>query len=218
VNIALLRFIHLTLSICAGIECQDTKQRRKTKKKYKGQIAMASRRWAIAESVKIAPNSQRRVEGEPSQWVPEATHHQLAMASGRRANLQWRVERRGGPESKGSEFAMANNILTRRVRAAKTPQSWRGRNPLVKKLNSPWRMHLLVRRVESEQEYYKSSFDHFSCLLSYFIERDHAKSSVLHRVRVIEGGFFHICGEITSLYMNLHLSIQSCKVTMTMSR
>jgi hypothetical protein len=32
-----------------------------------------------------------------------------------------------------SEFAMANNILARRVRAAKTPQSWHGRNPLVKK-------------------------------------------------------------------------------------
>jgi hypothetical protein len=33
VIIALLRFIHPTLSICAGIECQDTKYKRKRNKK-----------------------------------------------------------------------------------------------------------------------------------------------------------------------------------------
>jgi len=48
---------------------------------------------------------------------------QIAMAS----------RRRGFPDSKASELAMANNILARWVMAAKTPQSWLGRNPLEKK-------------------------------------------------------------------------------------
>ncbi|RHN65511.1 hypothetical protein MtrunA17_Chr3g0080681 [Medicago truncatula] len=45
------------------------------------------------------------------------------MASGRRANSAWKVKGEGVPESKGPFFSMANNLLARRVRAAKTPQS-----------------------------------------------------------------------------------------------
>jgi len=39
-------------------------------------------------------------------------------------NGEWKASPgRGGTKSKGPEFAMANNILARRAKAAKTPQS-----------------------------------------------------------------------------------------------
>jgi len=41
-TIALLRFLYLTLSICAGIEWQDTKKERKTRICEKSQLVMAS--------------------------------------------------------------------------------------------------------------------------------------------------------------------------------
>jgi len=55
-TIALLRFLYLTLSICAGIECQDTKKERKTRICEKSQLAMASEL--------LARRAWRRVQGE----------------------------------------------------------------------------------------------------------------------------------------------------------
>jgi len=74
--ILLLRFIYLTLSIYAGIECQDTKQRRKTKKMYKVQLDMASPRQAEAESSR---------DHSPPTRNDEWKARNLAMASERRA-------------------------------------------------------------------------------------------------------------------------------------
>jgi hypothetical protein len=69
--IALLRFLYLTLPICAGLLSQDTKQRRKTKKisksnspwQVKGEPVAKKRQRA---SIQLALNAPWRVEGKKS--------------------------------------------------------------------------------------------------------------------------------------------------------
>ena len=62
-TIALLRFLYLTISIFAGIECQDTKKERKTRICEKSQLAMASDLLAMASEL-LVRRAWRRVHGE----------------------------------------------------------------------------------------------------------------------------------------------------------
>lgn len=57
-------FLYLTLYICAGIECQDTKkERKKTRICEKSQLAMASDLLVMASEL-LARQAWRRVQGE----------------------------------------------------------------------------------------------------------------------------------------------------------
>jgi len=113
----------ITLYISYSIHlCRNWMSRHQAKKKNKENVQSPTRHGEPKASRgrefqrPLAPNSQRRVEGEKSR------------------NGEWKASpRRDETESKGPEFSMANNILARRAKAAKTPQSWRGRNSLVKK-------------------------------------------------------------------------------------
>jgi len=71
-------------------------------------------------------------------------------------------------------------------------------------LNSPWWMKVLARWVDAEQKsLYKPTWSiHFwiwvSHILTSVITLEREIGLALHRVRVIEGGFFIFCWEITS--------------------
>jgi len=79
VIIDLLRFIHLTLPICAGIECQNIKQGSKRTKVGKRYLAMASRNPARPN---ISPwRANGELNGEHFQKVGKTGQAQLAMAS-----------------------------------------------------------------------------------------------------------------------------------------
>jgi len=71
---------------------------------------------------------QRNCAKANSQWRAEAVSTRDHLPPTR--NGEWKArylamasERRRGLEIKGPEFVMANNILARRVKATKTPQS-----------------------------------------------------------------------------------------------
>jgi len=134
VIIALLRFYYLTLSNCAGIECEDTKQRRKTKKKCKSQLAMASRRRAIPEST---------ISHSPPTCNDEWKASKLAMASERWVDGEefWRAEVQSSPWWTIYSRGELRWLKLLRGDVAET-HWWRN-------IKSPWRMLLLARRVQS---------------------------------------------------------------------
>jgi hypothetical protein len=76
VNFDLLRFSHLTLPICAGIECQDIKQGPKTTKMNKGQLAMASQ---MRSQRRATPESSRSIRHKDGHG--EAKANQMASSS-----------------------------------------------------------------------------------------------------------------------------------------
>jgi len=158
----LLRFICLTLPICAGIEfktlSKEEKQRRSTK---------ANSPWWVK-------GDQWRVKGEQ---VPESTRNhspstrkgekeasELAMASEKRApkasnsrehqfshalNSQWRME--------GDWIYSRGELGRLKLLRGDVAQTHWWRN-----LNLPRRMKLLARRVDADQNFYKSPLDHFT--------------------------------------------------------
>jgi len=180
-------YLSYSTHLC-GNWTQDTKQRRKTKRKRQkptchGEQEASQRRAQVREHKNHSPSTRNSEwKAGTSQRAPEATRHQLATTSGRRQILPWQTIYSWG------ELRRPKLL---KVDVAET-HWWRN-------LNSPWRMHVLARRVQSEHELNKSPFSHFGIESSYLIERDRANFTILHRVRVIEGGFFHMCWEITSL-------------------
>ena len=70
-TIALLRFLYLTLSICAGIECQDTKKERKTRICEKKSTCHDE--WITREA--SMKTSSRRVEAESTRGNSPPTCH-----------------------------------------------------------------------------------------------------------------------------------------------
>ena len=57
----------------------------------------------------------------------------LAMACGRREISPWQVKGEQLQRAEDQSSPWQTNLLARRAKAAKTPQSWRGTNPLMKK-------------------------------------------------------------------------------------
>jgi len=75
-NNCLLFFLYLTLPICAGIGCQNTKQGPKTTKLCKDQLAMAIQRRAkwrvLPESTKNRATAFRHGEKNPARRIKAA--------------------------------------------------------------------------------------------------------------------------------------------------
>ena len=206
----LLRFICLSLPICAGIELKilskEEKQRRSTK---------ANSPWQVKEP-------QRRVRGEQ---VPECTrNHSHSTHNGEQEASEFATtsERRAQKASKFQralvftrpQLAMANQRRTTRNGEWIYSRGELGRLKLLRgdmsqthwwrNLHSPWRMMLLAGRVDADQKsLYKPTWSiHLKILVSHILNFCNSLEReiwlVLHRVRVIEGWFFIFCWEITS--------------------
>lgn len=101
---------------------QDTKQRRKTKKKYKGLLAMASRRRSkVSQRRAIDRKYQKLLTLNMQRTGGECTH-----------NGEWKASPKGEQVPESTSFY--------------TPST---RNGEWKVSNSQWRMHLLARRVRA---------------------------------------------------------------------
>ena len=116
---------------------QDTKQRRKTKKRN----TKAYSPWRVI-------GEGRRVRGELRQRAPEITRLQLATANWRRTKKS---------STRHGEQLHSRGLLgwpkLPRADVAQT-HSWRN-------INSPWWMELLARWVNADQTSYKSPLDQF---------------------------------------------------------